>query len=110
VDHRAHTHCDVLFNCPNIPQSLQVRPIPKINRWESTDNTLTRPMLNAQCSISSIKALENVMPNTHRRCDETVELRRVGGVNTSLSTDSVDNLETDQTDSIAFDYTNFDRY
>jgi len=39
----------------------------------------------------------------------------VGGVNTiatssrRLPTDSVDNLETDQTDSIAFDYTNFDR-
>ena len=27
-----------------------------------------------------------------------------------LPTDSVDNLETDQTDSIAFDYTNFNRY
>ena len=27
-----------------------------------------------------------------------------------LPTDSVDNFETDQTDSIAFDYTNFDKY
>jgi len=56
------------------------------------------------------------MPNTHRRRDETVELRGVGGVNTirnysrRLPTDSVDNLETDQTDSTAFDYTNSDRH
>ena len=27
-----------------------------------------------------------------------------------LPTDPVDNFETDQTDSIAFDYTNFDKY
>ena len=47
--------------------------------------------------------------------DATKLFCRVGveGVNTitrRLPTDSVDNLETDQTDSIAFDYTNFDRY
>ena len=47
------------------------------------------------------------MANTHRRRGETVELRRVGGVNTiatsspRLPTDSVDNLKTGQTDSIA---------
>jgi len=48
--------------------------------------------------------LELVMPNTHRQRDSTVELRRVGGVNTirkfatstrRLPTDSVDNLEID---------------
>jgi len=50
------------------------------------------------------------MLSTHRRRDSTVELRRVGvgGVNTviatslrRLPTDSVDNLETAQTDSTA---------
>ena len=46
------------------------------------------------------------MPNTHRRRDETVELRRVGGVtqfatsSRRLPTDSVDNLKTGQTDSM----------
>ena len=51
--------------------------------------------------------------------DATKLFCRVGvsGVNTlfatssrGLPTDSVDNFETDQTDFIAFDYTNFDRY
>jgi len=56
------------------------------------------------------------MPNTHRRRDETVLSRRRrrcehnSQLALRLPTDSVDNLETDQTDSIAFDYTNFDRY
>jgi len=64
-----------------------------------------------------------LVSNTHRRRRRTatVELRRVGvgAVNTINSqlahddcrpTDSVDNLETGQTDSIASDYINFDRY
>jgi len=61
------------------------------------------------------------MPNTHRRRrrDETVLSRRRRRCEHEFATtcssrrlpaDSVDNLETDQTDSIALDYTNFDRY
>ena len=57
-------------------------------------------------------------PNTHRRRqrDETVELRRVVGVymNSQLAHDDcrriLSTFETDQTDSIAFGYTNFDTY
>ena len=43
------------------------------------------------------------MPNTHRRRrrDSAVELSCAGDVNRRLPTDSVDNLETDQTDSVA---------
>jgi len=54
-----------------------------------------------------------IKPNTHRRRDETVlsrRRRRCEHNSWRLPTDSVDNFETDQTDSIAFDYTNFDKY
>ena len=54
-----------------------------------------------------------VKPNTHRRRDETVlsrRRRRCEHNSRRLPTNSVDNFETDQTDSIAFDYTNFDKY
>ena len=56
---------------------------------------------------------QTVMPNTHRRRDETVLSRRrrrcehnsqVADDDCRVPTDSVDNFETDQTDSIAFDY------
>ena len=71
---------------------------------------MRRILLYQQTAATELK------PNTHRRRrrDETVESRRVGGAcvhnSRRLPTDSVDNFETGQTDSIAFDYTNFDKY
>ena len=47
---------------------------------------------------------ETVLSRRRRRC------KRFATSSRRLPTDSVDNFETDQTDSIAFDYINFDKY
>ena len=69
------------------------------------------PIHTADADETKLSSLAAVC--THRRRDETVLSRwrrRCEHNSRRLPTDSVDNFKTDQTDSIAFNYTNFDKY
>jgi len=67
---------------------------PVINRQKTNAQYTPPTPTRRNCFVASTSAVWTQFATSSRR----------------LPTDSVDNLETDQTDSIAFDYTNFDRY
>jgi len=76
--------------------------------------TVLSPIHTADADQTKLSSLVASAVCTHRRRrDETVLSRRRRQCEHNsrrLPTDSVDNFESYQTDSIAFDYTNFDKY
>ena len=79
----------------------------------ATESDTLSPIHTADAVETKLSSLVASAVYTHRRRDETAlsrRRRRCEHNSRLLPTDSVDNFETDQTDSIAFDYTDFDKY